>query len=280
MALLGLLASLLWGAADFLGGSRSRRLPVVAVVLVSQACALAVLLVLVVATGARLPTRELALGAGAGACSGLALVAFYRGLALGRMGVVAPLAATGVLLPVGYGFFLGESPSTLTALGMAIAVVGVLLSAGLDLRTRGQGLPVLLAFVAAAGFGGVVVLITIAVDRPGSSLLATLLSLRLVSVVGMAVVAASTRTTVLVPRRELVGLAGVGLLDLAATALIGVATQEGATKVVLAVLSSLYPAVTAVLARVVHEERLTRVQVAGAVSVLAGVCLIAAGGAG
>ncbi len=137
---LALLASVLWGGADFLGGTAARRLPVAGVVLASQGAALVGLVVVAAAVGA----YDDALGylgwAVAAACVGVvALVAFYAALAAGTMGVVAPVAALGVVVPVAVGVAAGDRPGPAQAVGVAVGIVGVVLASGPELRDPSGG---------------------------------------------------------------------------------------------------------------------------------------------
>lgn len=124
-AAFALLASLLWGVADYGGGAITRRVPALTVVVLSQSAAAAVLAVAVTATGGW-PGASPALwyAVAAGVVGPFALLAFYRALALGPMGVVSPLATVGVLVPIGVGLFLGERPGAVQGLGIAVAVAG------------------------------------------------------------------------------------------------------------------------------------------------------------
>src|ERR671914_2008190 len=129
-AVLALASSLCWGLSDFLGGFQSRRHHVLAVMLLSQGLALAILVVAVLA-GA--PTEHdaaaTAWAAGVGALGMLGLVAFYRALAIGTMSIVAPISATGVAIPVLVGLLSGERPGALQVAGIALACGGVVLAA-------------------------------------------------------------------------------------------------------------------------------------------------------
>src|SRR5688572_17975292 len=132
--LLALLSSVLWGLSDFLGGTASRRLPVPTVLGISQFVGLVLLSVLAVATGALDTDRGyLAPALGAGVVGVLALGMFFRALAIGTMGVVAPVAALGVAVPVIAGIADGEQPSVGQAVGIVVAVVGVVLASGPEL---------------------------------------------------------------------------------------------------------------------------------------------------
>src|SRR5918992_2807532 len=129
-AVLALASSLCWGLSDFLGGFQSRRHHVLAVMLLSQGLALSILVVAVVA-GA--PTEHdaasTAWAASVGVLGLIALVAFYRALAIGTMSIVAPISATGVAIPVLVGVVGGERPGTLQVAGIVLACAGVVLAA-------------------------------------------------------------------------------------------------------------------------------------------------------
>jgi drug/metabolite transporter (DMT)-like permease len=280
-ALLALLSSLLWGTADFLGGTLTRRLPAVVVVLASQAVALVCLVPLVLLAGSELGP-VLGAGAAAGVAGPLALLAFYRALALGTMGVVAPVAALGVAVPVVAGLVQGEEPTAAQLAGIAVATVGVVLACGPELSGAGRGgaLPLVLALLAALGFGAVFVLLAEGASDGGpAEVVGTLLVMRATSVVllGVGVLVTLRRLAGGRPARaDLPLLAVVGVFDVAANGTFALATQSGLVSVS-AVLASLYPVVTAVLAWRLHGERLTRLQVGGVALAMAGVVLLAAG---
>jgi drug/metabolite transporter (DMT)-like permease len=274
--LLALASSLLWGAGDFLGGTLSRRLPAASVVGVSQALALVLFAVLALLTGemaAGMSSAGWGWAAAAGLSGLLALVAFYAALATGTMGVVAPLAALGVLFPLAAGLVGGERPSSVQMAGVALGVLGGILASGPDVARAARARPVVLALVAAVGFG--LVLVFIARGSEDSPLL-TLVGMRVTSVTVLVVAAIVVRSVGGVRARDLPLLAGIGVLDGAANLTYAIATTTGLLSLV-AVLSSLYPAVTVVLARLVHHERMSRVQDTGVVAALAGVILVAGG---
>ena len=155
--LLALSASLAWGFADFGAGVGSRRLPVFVVAVVMQSAGFVVAGLAVAVTGESFPSwRQVAWAAFAGLVGVGGLAAFYRGLAVGSMGIVGPISTTAAIVPLAYGLARGERPSTLQALGVALAVLGV---AGASLEhvpetaTRRIGAGVGLALLAAAGFG-------------------------------------------------------------------------------------------------------------------------------
>ena len=278
--LLALLSSLLWGVSDFLGGTASRRLPVQTVLGISQLTALVLLVVLAALTGAfDAPTGYVLPAAAAGATGVVALGMFYRALSIGTMGVVAPVAALGVAVPVVVGVLRGEHPSTLQAVGIGVAVVGVVLASGPELSGEGGGgaLALVLALGAALGFGAVLVLVAQASDGDDSgAVVMTLITMRVTSValIGLAVVAQRRRLDLRRTDLPVLGVTGAG--DAGANALYAVASRSALVSVT-AVLASLYPVVTALLAYRLHGERLRRVQVAGVGVTLAGVALLAGG---
>jgi len=276
---LALLASLLWGTSDFTGGWLSRRRPVLAVVLPSQLVAVTGLLIVVGAAGLfKVAPAAWGWGAAAGVVGSVALACFYRGLAAGVMGVVAPIAATGVAVPVAIGLARGERPHLAQLVGIAVAVVGVVLAArppGNDAPVPGGSRPLLLALVAALGFG--LVLVFIAQGSKQSPAM-TLVGQRVTNAVLLGGISVVIRPAggLIGNRRHLPLVALTGALDLSANGLYAVASQDGLVSIV-SVLSSLYPAVTALLAFRLLHERLGPLQAAGVGIALAGVLLLAGG---
>jgi drug/metabolite transporter (DMT)-like permease len=273
--LLALLSSALWGLSDFLGGTLARRLPALVVVAVSQGAALLALLPLVALLGA--PSSWVP-GLLAGVAGAIGLACFYGALAQGTMGVVAPLAATGAVVPVVVGLVRGEQPGALQAGGIVVALLGVVLASGPELTGGASSRPLLLAAVAAVCFGTVMTLLAEGSDGPAGAVLVTMLALR-VSQVALVLPAALvrgelSRGTGWVAALPL--LLVVGAVDVTANSAFAFATRGGLLSVV-AVLGSLYPVVTVLLARQVHRERLRAVQVAGVAGTLLGVALLSAG---
>jgi uncharacterized membrane protein len=279
--LFALLSSALWGTSDFLGGTASRRLPPIGVVVWSEAFGLVGPLVMAIATGAfSSPTGYFGWGLLAAVTGSCGIVAFYRALATGTMGVIAPIAALGVVVPVAVGLAQGDHPSVFQAVGIAVAIVGVVLASGPELRSgerpqRAAVMPLVLAGVAAVGFG----LVFVALDHGArSSTVMMLVVMRSASVLLLLVVGAATGPRqFVVAATDLPILVVIGAFDVGANATFAYASRHGLLSVV-SVLSSLYPAITVILARSVHHERLRGVQIAGVMGALAGVCLIASGG--
>jgi drug/metabolite transporter (DMT)-like permease len=285
-AVLALATSLLWGLADFGGGLLTRRTAALTVVVVSQTLAAVALGVLVVATGdwtAWGPRLWFAVAAGM--VGPVAMLCFYRALARGPMGVVSPLASLAVLVPVGAGLALGERPGWVQAAGVSVALTGVVLAGGPELR----GAPVqrrtlALTLFSAVGFGAVMALIEHAsVTTTGLFLALFVQRVMNVSVGGVALYVQVRRGTPALPgggwpelRGALPALAFVGLADVAANGAYMLAAQRGPVTVA-AVLASMYPVITALAARAVLHERLRAVQAAGAGLALAGTVLLASG---
>ena len=274
-------SSLLWGIADYLGGLKSRSFPVPVVLALMYLASLVTMGVFVVARGEGPPGSESVV---AGLCAGLVgiagLAAFYRALAIGTMSIVAPIASTGVALPVIVGVAGGEHPGLMRSIGIAVAVAGVVLASreqdGGPLDRRQQRQSILLALVAGLGFGSYFVGAEIASrgDVAWSLLLSRVAAAPIIVVFAVLSVRRSGR----LPRgRALLALAGIGLLDLAANTAYNQATTLGDLSVV-SVASSLYPVTTVMLAALLLGERVRGVQRSGIALALAGVLLIAAGG--
>ncbi|MFE7776953.1 EamA family transporter [Streptomyces sp. NPDC057445] len=285
--LFALATSLLWGLADFGGGLLTRRIPALTVVVASQSVAVVVLGAVVVATGGLSETGpRLWYAVAAGVVGPVAMLSFYKALALGPMGVVSPLGSLGVVVPVSVGLLLGDRPGLLQFAGIGVAVAGVLLAGGPELRGAPvQRQAILLTLLAAFGFGSVMALIA----EASTTLTGLFLALFVQRVTNVAVGGAALFVSVRRGGRALpeqgglraVGvalpaLAFVGLADVAANGTYSIAAQNGPVTVA-AVLASLYPVVTALAARGVLKERLRAVQAAGAGLALVGTVLLASG---
>jgi drug/metabolite transporter (DMT)-like permease len=275
--LLALAASLAWGFADFGAGVGARRLPVLAVATIGQTAGLLLAGAVVLATSEATPSRtQLAWAAFAGLIGVIGIGAFYRALAIGTMGIVGPITATAAVVPLVYALARGERPSALQGAGVGLAIVGVIAASLEHVPERAGrrfGIGVGLALIAALSFGGS--LIGLSRAAPGGTgwavftMRATVVPLVLIAVL------------VLKPRlpgssRAWLLLAGVGIGDTGATLLYGAASTRGLLSVV-SVLSSLYPIVIVVLARVLLAERVARPQLAGVALALTGVAVVSAG---
>ncbi|MFJ6054226.1 EamA family transporter [Streptomyces sp. NPDC092307] len=286
-ALFALATAVLWGLADFGGGLLTRRIPALTVVVVSQIVAVVVLGAVVLGTGAwREAGPQLWFAVGAGLVGPIAMLSFYKALALGPMGVVSPLGSLGVVVPVTAGLILGERPGLGQFAGIAVAVVGIVLAGGPELRGAPvQRQAVVLTLVAAFGFGAVMALISEASSTVTGLFLALFVQrVTNVAVGGAALLTQTRRGIPALPAGAdpkllwglLPALAFVGLADVAANGTYSIAAQNGPVTMA-AVLSSLYPVITALAAFAVLKERLRTVQAAGAGLALAGTVLLAAG---
>ncbi|GGS28473.1 EamA family transporter [Streptomyces nojiriensis] len=286
-AFFALATAVLWGLADFGGGLLTRRIPALTVVVVSQVVAVVVLGAVVLGTGAwREAGPQLWFAVGAGLVGPVAMLSFYKALALGPMGVVSPLGSLGVVVPVTAGLILGERPGLGQFAGIAVAVVGIVLAGGPELRGAPvQRQAVVLTLVAAFGFGAVMALIAEASGTVTGLFLALFVQrVTNVAVGGAALWTQTRRGIPALPAGAgpkllwglLPALAFVGLADVAANGTYSIAAQNGPVTMA-AVLSSLYPVITALAAFAVLKERLRTVQAAGAGLALAGTVLLAAG---
>jgi len=272
---LALGASLSYGVGDFLGGLTSRRAHVLAVLSISLAAGAAAVTVWVVLAAEPFLGFGAALAAvAAGSCGVLGLAGLYRGMAIGAMGVVAPISGVAAAIPFAVGIARGERPSLLQVVGTLVALVGLALvsrsSGELGVRiATGVGL----ALVAAFGFGLYFVFLDIAADdsAPWAVLVARLASTTLALVATLV-----AGVSLALPRGLLLPVLAVGLCDAGANVLFALATTRGLVSVV-SVLTSLYPVIPVALAALLLRERLGRVQLSGAAAVLAGAALIAAG---
>ncbi|MFI9831281.1 EamA family transporter [Streptomyces sp. NPDC051913] len=283
-ALFALATSLLWGLADFGGGLLTRRTPALTVVVVSQGIATAVLGAIVVVLGGWSEAGpRLWFAFAAGLVGPVAMICFYRALALGPMGVVSPLATLSVAVPVGVGLFLGERPGPTQFAGIAVAVLGVVLAGGPQLRGAPvQREAIVLTLISALGFGMVFALIAEASTTVTGLFLALFVQrVTNVAVGGAALYASVRRGNPALPPTgfdwsTLPALAFVGLADVAANGTYAMAARIGPVTVA-AVLASLYPVVTALAARGFLSERLRAIQAAGAGLALVGTLLLATG---
>lgn len=272
--LLSLISSLLWGAADFAGGLLSRRRP--PIVIVGMGATFGVLLasiVVVFAGGWHGPYGWMPWGLAAGAAGSLGLIAYYIALSTGTMGVVAPVTSLGVIVPVVVGIVGGESPSRVTLAGVGIAMVGIVLTSGPEFTGGASRTPVLIAVASGLCFG----VFFVFMDRGSEdSPLLTLWTMRALVALAFVSVALARRTTWGVQGVDYAWIAGISTGDLGANLTFGIASTLGFVSIT-SVLSSLFPVVTVLLARIVLHERLRRVQVVGVVVTMVGVALISLG---
>jgi drug/metabolite transporter (DMT)-like permease len=202
------------------------------------------------------------------------MLAFYSALSIGPMGIVSPLVALSVIVPVAFGLLVGEVPAALQILGILAAVMGILLASGPELSGAESARPLILGGIAAVAFGGMYV--TMAKGSEVDALM-TMTGMRVTTVVVFAVILLVARTFGGPTRRDILPLVVIGLFDAGANVAFGVATTMGLLSTT-SVLGSLYPVVTAILAAVFLRERLRAVQYVGVAVAMTGVVLISAGG--
>lgn len=277
-AVLALLGALSWGTGDFFGGLASRRAHVLTVLVLSQAVGLAGVAAWAVASGDSPPgLADIVPAVGAGMAGAAGLAALYRGMAIGAMGIVAPISALSPAVPLAVDLVRGDAPAAVQWAGIATALTGVVLLArepgGTTTRGTGLAAGVSLALVAALGFGLFVVGLDAASDGGATwAVVVARTSSTLVALCAVLLVSVPLRP----PRRLLPAIAAVGVFDTTANALVAVATTYGSAGIV-AVLSALYPLTTILLARVFLSERLDRPRRVGGVLALAGAALVAIG---
>jgi drug/metabolite transporter (DMT)-like permease len=275
VAVFGLLSAISWGAADFSGGIASRRSPALGVVLISQPLGGLLALFLALARGeGPPPAPDLLWAAMAGIAGPTALIFFYRGLASGRMGVVAPIAGVlGAAIPVLVGAVLEGFPAPGQLAGIAVGLASVVLvtrvTDSATGRPRGAGLAVIAGF----GFGAFFVFL----GRVGPGpVFAPLVVVRVVATILMAAIVLVSRSPWRLSRPSYVPVLIAGTLDMGGNLWYLLAAQQGRLDVA-AVLASLYPVVTIVLAAAVLRERIGRVQAVGILAAAGAIVLIAAG---
>jgi drug/metabolite transporter (DMT)-like permease len=272
-----MLAAVAWGTADFLGGLSARRMVVLAVLFCSQVIGLALVVAVMLAGGLGLDAEHVWWGVLAGVVGSLGLGLFYAGLAAGAMSLVAPISACGAVVPVLVAVASGEELAALTVVGMAIALAGAVLVS----RSEGEHLrltPRVVALAVGAGlaFGVVITAFQQGGQGGDDASITVVLTARAASLAATCVALVATRTPVGVPARSALPLLlGVGLGDTGANVVLTLASGSGQDALV-AVLASLYPVITVVLAGVVLRERLSAWQAAGVATALAGVAIVSA----
>lgn len=286
--ILGLGAAIAYGAGDFAGGLVSRRANVLFVVALSQVIGSTILIPLLFIVSGDLTTTAMGWGAVSGIAGGVGVILLYTGLSRGRMSVVAPITAVlAAIVPVGFGLVAGERPSPLALIGVVIALGSVgLVSAAPDPGAPGGGAGtddpdvrvqpssgIAEALGAGVGFG----FFFVALSKAGpASGLYPILFARIGSLLLVGAIIFFKRPSRAGVRESLVEIGVAGTLDVAANVLYLLATRQGLLSLV-AVLTSMYPATTVLLARTVLSERFARTQAVGLVLAAAAVALIATG---
>jgi len=269
---LSMLAMTMWGFSDFIGGFASRRSNAFLVTTIAHFSGTIFMAAMALAAHAPLPGRNQILWAlAAGFFGGSALAIFYRALAMGQMGLTAPVSALlGAAIPTVAGFFSEGLPDPVTIFGFVLAAIGIwLISRSEDGAGRPAGLG--LALLSGIGFAG----FFLCVKQAGEA--------SPIWIAGFARLASLAATSAIViggrQWKPVVG-AGIafgilaGMLDSSGSALFAKASQTGRLDTAV-VLSSLYPAITVLLARLILHEHFSRWKVVGLAAALLAVPMIA-----
>ena len=242
----GLCSALVWGAGDFAGGLASRRGNALTVILFSQLIGGTLLVCLAAAFAQSMPpVRHLLFGGLAGIFGVLGLIGLYKGLAQGRMGLVAPLSAVvTALVPMTFSFLVEGFPGWLRTIGFGIAIAAVWFLSSPGDKSKIEPGELRLSILAGLGFG----LFFIFMDQASSqSVLWPLVAARAAAIAVMFTLLATTRQLAPPPRGQFVFIALAGILDTAGNAAFGMAAHLGRLDIA-AILASLYPASTVLLA--------------------------------
>ena len=272
---LALGSALLYGAADFCGGLASKRSPMVAVTVLSQAGGFVVLLLAISFLPGRASAGDYAFGAVAGLFGGLGIALLYHALSIGKMGVVSPITAVlAAAVPVAVGVARGENLHTLQYVGIGIAFVAIVL---ISFSVEAGGMrEISTAGVREATLSGLLLggFLFFLAQTSHAAGVHNLIGARVTSILALLAVGVSTKTNFRVARPALPLILFSGVIDMSANVLYVLATFNGYLSIA-AVITSLYPASTVFLARFVLRERLGLSQKIGVGLALLGVALIA-----
>jgi drug/metabolite transporter (DMT)-like permease len=271
---LALGASATWGLADFFGPLKGRMFGALRVLVYVQLGGLIGIAAIVAVRGKGPADGTVLLAIPAAVSGTLGLYAYYRGMAVGAMSIVAPIAGVSAVVPVVFGIATGDRPSRWQLLGIGCALGGVFLASRDPGRTGSRvAAGVGLALLAAIGFGGYFPPMHAAGDADfwWASLIFRITS---TSVILMTVAIRRPSLTIAPPQVPVLALIGLG--DMFGNLLFAAASNSGLVSIT-SVLASLYPIVTVILARIILKERVARSQEAGVVLTLVGVGLISAG---
>jgi len=269
--LFGLSASLSWGAGDFSGGLATRRANVMSVVIAAYTLGFALLIAVALLWSEPFPSAlDLIWGSVAGLAGAAGLVAFYQALSVGRMGITAPVAGVlSVTLPVIFSALFIGLPNLFQLTGFVLALIAVwFISRPERAKGRPEGLG--LALLAGLGFGSFFILID---QVSPHAIFWPLAAARLSSILFILAIVLLRRQEVLPKKASFPFILLAGILDAVGNVFFVLATHSGRLDVA-AVLSSLYPAVTVLLASIFLKERVTRFQAIGIVVALIAIPLI------
>lgn len=285
--ILGFTTAVVYGFADFFGAIASRKISPILVTAVSGIVGFVFLITMVPFFGATFSNQAVIAGVAAGVASAIGITALYASLAIGPISIISPFGAVlGALVPITFGFFIGDRFGPLGWLALALILVAVVLVGfvpGADVRLpSAKGLA--LAFVAGAGIGTILIVLKFS---PVDSGLASILVMRLVSATLLNLFFLASwlrlrkRTTentieqkIAVASKFWWAVIAAGIFDSSANIFFTLALRSGSLSVV-SVLTALYPLGTIVLARLILKERIGRTQMFGVLIALSGSAILA-----
>jgi drug/metabolite transporter (DMT)-like permease len=269
-------SALLYGIADFSGGYAATKSRLLSVLILSQLVGTVVALIALVLLGSSGPTfRDLAWGFVAGFSGSMGLFMLYGGIARSIVAIVSPASAlVGALIPVLFGLALGERPSHAAIAGSVLCLPAILLLSweGRDAEHQKGSVRSALFYGILAGLGFGVFFVTLSRSNPGAGVW-PLLGARMASITSFALALLVSREPFRVEREGRVPSVVAGAADMGANILFLLASQSGMLSLV-AIITSLFPAPTVILARFVFHQRIPPARMAGLTLALLGVALI------
>jgi drug/metabolite transporter (DMT)-like permease len=282
--ILGFTTAVVYGFADFFGAIASRKISSLLVTAVSGIIGFFFLISMVPFFGANFSEAAIITGIAAGVASAIGISALYASLAIGPIAIVSPLGAVlGALVPMTFGFFIGDRFGAIAWLALALILVAVILVGfipGADVRLpSAKGL--LFATIAGAGIGTILIVLKYSPEDSG---LASILVMRLVSAIFLNIVLVANwlrlrskrepKELRAVPAKFWWAVIAAGVFDSSANIFFTLALRSGSLSVV-SVLTALYPLGTIILARIVLKERIAKVQMFGVLLALTGSAILA-----
>jgi drug/metabolite transporter (DMT)-like permease len=282
--ILGFTTAVVYGFADFFGAIASRKLSSVLVTAVAGIVGFFFLLTMIPFFGATFSQQAVIAGIAAGVASAIGITALYASLAIGPISIISPLGAVlGAMVPLIFGFIIGDRFGPLAWIALLLILVSVVLVGfipGADVRLpSAKGL--LLAFVAGAGIGTILIVLKFS---PSDSGLASVITMRVVSALLLNILVLATwlnlrRKGIAKPKTSMAGkywwaVIAAGIFDSSANIFFTLALRSGSLSVV-SVLTALYPLGTIILARLILKERVARIQMFGVLLALSGSAILA-----
>lgn len=268
----GLASASTWGAGDFSGGIATKHSNVYSVVIFSQSVGLLLLIILAIGFAEQLPSfNDILWGGFAGIAGGIGLIGLYRGLSTGQMSIVAPLSAViAVIIPMIVSIILEEPPAFLQFFGFGIALLAVWFISQSNQEVRIKSSDIGLIILAGLGFGLFFVFIA---QVSSNFVFWPLVVARIFSVSFLLLISMTTKQFQIPKTKNLPVIALAGIFDVGGNVFFVLATQSGRLDIS-AVLSSLYPAATIILAWIILKETLTNRQIFGIFLVFISIVLI------